>query len=87
MKTPKIKKTRHRVLDTNMEAKGYVSVASAVNILGMSLTGVHQMCNDGKLDHIRVGGQPDGKMARVFIRRESLKNHLGPEAARVLKVF
>jgi hypothetical protein len=69
-----------------MEAKGYINATAAAALLRMVVSTIHRLCAENRLEHIRIGGQPDGHMARTYIRRDRLKHFLGADAAKLLKV-
>ncbi len=80
------KKTRKRQLDLDLAEKGYDSAKVAATLLRVDIKALHRLCEADKLEHIRVGGDEEGRRARVFVKRTSLRAHLGPEACKLLGV-
>lgn len=79
-------KPRKRQLDEDMAEKGYDSAKVAAALLRMDVKALHRLCEADKLEYIRVGGDAAGRMARVFVKRTSVRAHLGPEASKLLGV-
>jgi len=84
--TKKPKPKRKNLLDEGMAEKGYVNVQTAAGLLRVAVSTAHRLCDDQKLEHVRVGGGTDGFMARVYVKRTSLREYLGPETAKILGV-
>jgi hypothetical protein len=83
-KAKKIKTTRKRMLDDDMAAKGYVSTTIAAELLRMDASNVYRLCEDGKLDHVRLGGEKP--YSRTYVKKDSLRKFLGPEMSKMLGV-
>lgn len=79
-------KPRKRQLDADLAEKGYDSAKVAAALLRVDVKSLHRLCEADKLEHIRVGGDEDGNMQRVFVKRTSIRTYLGPEVSKLLGV-
>lgn len=65
------KKRTPRLRDAQMESQGWLTVKSAVSLVGMSKSSIYRFVETGQLKHAKVG-------ASIYISHESLLKLLPP---------
>ena len=66
-----LKRRTPRLRDATMEAQGWLTVKSAVSLVGMSKSSIYRFVETGQLKHAKVG-------ASIYISRDSLLSLLPP---------
>ena len=74
---------KKRALDEEMASKGYITSNAASEMMRSHKSTVYDLCDRGELEFMRIGG---GKKPRLYIKRTSIKEYMGPEATKLLKL-
>lgn len=64
-------------LDLRLARKGYISLSTAADKVGLTVNQIGRLAKDGKLDSVRVG-------KKWYVSLASLIRHVGPKAAELL---